>query len=170
MEALVKPEFGLMFWTISIFIILLILLSKFTWKPLIQAIEDRENNLRQERETAQRDREEAELIRENLDEKLAELKKNIGLKLDEARKDGQKQRDKILSEARDNAQKLLENSRKALSAEKDKLAKELKNDIAEISLKAAEKVLKKSVDANINKTIVADLISDIENGKTLKAD
>ena len=170
MEALVKPEFGLMFWTISIFIILLILLSKMAWKPLIQAIEDRENNLRLERETAQKDREEAELIRQNLDEKLSDLKKNVGLKLDEARKEGQKQRDKILGEARDNAQKLLENSRKALSAEKDKLAKELKNDIAEISLKAAEKVLKKSVDANINKTIVADLIDDIESGKTLKAD
>ncbi|MCK4935469.1 MAG: F0F1 ATP synthase subunit B [Elusimicrobiales bacterium] len=168
MEALVKPEFGLMFWTISIFIILLILLSKMAWKPLIQAIEDRENNLRLERETAQKDREEAELIRQNLDEKLSDLKKNVGLKLDEARKEGQKQRDKILGEARDNAQKLLENSRKALSAEKDKLAKELKNDIAEISLKAAEKVLKKSVDANINKTIVADLIDDIESGKTLK--
>ncbi|MCK5106128.1 MAG: F0F1 ATP synthase subunit B [Elusimicrobiales bacterium] len=168
MEALVKPEFGLMFWTISIFIILLILLSKMAWKPLIQAIEDRENNLRLERETAQKDREEAELIRQNLDEKLSDLKKNVGLKLDEARKEGQKQSDKILGEARDNAQKLLENSRKALSAEKDKLAKELKNDIAEISLKAAEKVLKKSVDANINKTIVADLIDDIESGKTLK--
>ncbi|MCK5582240.1 MAG: F0F1 ATP synthase subunit B [Elusimicrobiales bacterium] len=168
MEALVKPEFGLMFWTISIFIILLILLSKMAWKPLIQAIEDRENNLRLERETAQKDREEAELIRQNLDEKLSDLKKNVGLKLDEARKEGQKQRDKILGEARDNAQKLLENSRKALSAEKDKLAKELKNDIAEISLKAAEKVLRKSVDANINKKIVTDLIEDIENGKTLK--
>ncbi|MCG2724706.1 MAG: F0F1 ATP synthase subunit B [Elusimicrobia bacterium] len=168
MEALIKPEFGLMFWTVSIFILLLILLSKFAWKPLIQAIEDRENNLRLEREAAQKDREEAEKIKNDLDEKLSELKKNIGLKLEEARKEGQKQRDKILSEARDNAQTLLENSRRELNAEKDKLAKQLKNDIAEISLKAAEKVLKKSVDAGINKKIVTDLISDIESGKTLK--
>ncbi len=168
MEALIKPEFGLMFWTISIFIILLILLSKMAWKPLIQAIEDRENNLRLERETAQKDREEAERIRKNLDEEFSDLKKNISLKLDEARKEGQRQREKILNEARDNAQSLLENSRRELNAEKEKLAKELRNDIAEISLKAAEKVLRKSVDASINKKIVADLISDIENGKTLK--
>ncbi|MEA3306490.1 MAG: F0F1 ATP synthase subunit B [Elusimicrobiota bacterium] len=168
MEALVKPEFGLMFWTISIFILLLVLLSKLAWKPLIQAIEDRENNLRLERETAQRDREEADKIRKELDEEFSDLKKNISLKLDEARKEGQKQRDKILSEARDNAQKLLENSRRELGAEKEKLARELKNDIAEISLKAAEKVLRKSVDAGINKKIVTDLIDDIESGKTLK--
>ena len=170
MEALVKPEFGLMFWTIAIFTVLIILLSKLAWKPLIGAIEDRENNLRLEREAAQKNREDAEKIKKDLDEEFSDLKKNISLKLDEARKEGQRQRDKILSEARDNAQKLLENSRRELNAEKDKLAKELKNDIAEISLKAAEKVLRKSVDANINKKIVADLIDDIEKGKTLKAD
>ncbi|MBU2531072.1 MAG: F0F1 ATP synthase subunit B [Elusimicrobia bacterium] len=168
MEALIKPEFGLMFWTISIFVILLILLSKMAWKPLIQAIEDRENNLRLERETAQKDREEAERIRKNLDEEFSDLKKNISLKLDEARKEGQRQREKILSEARDNAQSLLENSRRELNAEKEKLAKELRNDIAEISLQAAEKVLRKSVDTNLNKKIVTDLIEDIEKGKTLK--
>ena len=159
-----------MFWTISIFILLLILLSKMAWKPLIRAIEDRENNLRLERETAQKDREEAEKIRKELEEEFSDLKKNVGLKLDEARKEGQKQRDKILSEARENAQNLLKNSRRELNAEKDKLAKDLKNDIAEISLKAAEKVLKKSVDAEINEKIVAELINDIENGKILKAD
>ena len=170
MEALVKPEFGLMFWTIATFTVLIILLSKLAWKPLIGAIEDRENNLRLEREAAQKNREDAEKIKKDLDEEFSDLKKNISLKLDEARKEGQRQRDKILSEARDNAQKLLENSRRELNAEKDKLAKELKNDIAEISLKAAEKVLRKSVDADINKKIVADLIDDIEKGKTLKAD
>ena len=168
MEALIKPEFGLMFWTISIFFVLVFLLSKFTWKPLLKVIEDRENNLRLERETAQKDREETEKIKNELEEKLFGLKRDMSLKLDEARREGQKQREKILSEARGNAQTLLENSRKEIKAERNELAKQLRNDIAEISLKAAEKVLKRSVDADINKKIVADLIKSVEDGKVLE--
>ena len=168
MEALIKPEFGLMFWTISIFFVLVFLLSKFTWKPLLKVIEDRENNLRLERETAQKDREETEKIKNELEEKLFGLKRDMSLKLDEARREGQKQREKILSEARGNAQTLLENSRKEIKAERNELAKQLRNDIAEISLKAAEKVLKRSVDASINKKIVADLIKSVEDGKVLE--
>ncbi|MFA7008529.1 MAG: hypothetical protein WC204_06675, partial [Elusimicrobiales bacterium] len=63
MEALIRPEFGLMFWTILIFVLLVLVLSKTAWKPLMKAVEERERSLRHDREAAEKARLEAEKIR-----------------------------------------------------------------------------------------------------------
>ncbi|MBI4656716.1 MAG: F0F1 ATP synthase subunit B [Elusimicrobia bacterium] len=162
MEALVKPEFGLMFWTILIFLLLVYILSKFAWRPLISALEERENNLRLERETAEKARTEAERIRQELESKLAYLKGEARRRLEEARMEGIKEKESIMAEARTGADLMLEKARKELEEEKNRLVIQLRKDAAELSIMVAEKIINKAVDSKIQKEVIDGFLTELE--------
>jgi F-type H+-transporting ATPase subunit b len=162
MEALIKPEFGLMFWTILIFILLVLILAKLAWKPLIHSIEEREKNLRLEREMAEKARIEAEKIKNELEGKLKSLMDEVQSKLDGAKKEGEKQRDKIIEEGKASAGSILEQAYKDMEEEKKKLMLELKAEVVHLSVMAAERILNKTIDAQFQKEIVSDFLNEIE--------
>lgn len=162
MEALIKPEFGLMFWTILIFILLVFILAKLAWKPLIHLIEERERNLRLEREMAEKARIEAEKIKQELEGKLKSLMDEIQSKLDQAKKEGEQEREKIIAEGRASADALLEQAYKDLAEEKKKLMLEVRQEVVNLSVLAAERILKKTIDAQFQKEIVNDFLNEIE--------
>ena len=162
MEALIKPEFGLMFWTISIFVVLLVLLSKTAWGPLMKAVEERERALRHDKHSAEKARAEAEKIKLDLDTRLAALKTEIEARLAEAREEGIRERDLIIDDARKSAALLVETAKKELEARQNELARDLKSKVAELAFMAAEKVLLKNVDQKANKELVDKFLKELE--------
>ena len=163
MEALIRPEFGLMFWTISIFILLVLILSKTAWKPLMKAVEEREHAIRHDREGAEKARCEAEKIKADLDARLAAFRTEADRRLEEARAEGDRERVLIIEDARKSAALLVETAKRELEAQKNDLEKELKGKVAEIAFMAAEKVLLKIIDQKANKELVGQFLKELES-------
>lgn len=163
MEALIRPEFGLMFWTIFIFILLVLILSKTAWKPLMKAVEEREHAIRRDRESAEKARAEAEKIKADLDARLAAFKTEADRRLEEARAEGDRGRLLILEEARKSAGLMVETAKRELEAQKNDLEKELKGRVAELAFMAAEKVLLKTIDQKANKELVGHFLKELES-------
>ncbi len=163
MEALIRPEFGLMFWTIFIFGLLVLILSKTAWKPLMKTVEARERSIRHDREGAEKARAEAEQIRAELDARLAAFKTEADRRLEEAAAEGNRERNRIIEEAHKATALLLENAKKELEIRKDELSQELKNKVSELAFMAAEKVLLKTIDQKANKELVDRFLKELES-------
>jgi F-type H+-transporting ATPase subunit b len=163
MEALIRPEFGLMFWTILIFALLVFILSRTAWKPLMKSVEERERAIRHDREGAEKARAEAEKIKAELDTRMAAFRTEAGRRLEEAAAEGERERLLIIDDARKSAAQLIENAKRELEIRKDELAKELKNKVSELVFMAAEKVLLKTIDQKANKELVGGFLKELES-------
>jgi len=150
MEALIKPESGLIFWTVFIFAILVFILAKTVWKPLLKSIEDRENKIKSDIESAAKSREEAQKIKEEIDEKLRGLEKEINEKLSIAQSQANEEREKIIQEAKREAENIINNAKKEIDNYKIKTEKEIENKLVEIAIQASKKVLSDIIDEKIN--------------------
>jgi len=139
---LVTPAIGLMFWTVVIFMLLLILLKKFAWKPILKAVDDRNCSINEALASAEKAKSEMEQLSADNDKILNEA---------------HNQRDSIIKEARDikiktiadaknkasiEAEKIISSAKEQIKNEKMKAMTELKNEIADISIQMAEKIIK----------------------------
>ncbi|PIS46810.1 MAG: ATP synthase F0 subunit B [Elusimicrobia bacterium CG08_land_8_20_14_0_20_51_18] len=169
MEALIRPEFGLVFWTLLIFVLLVAILSKTVWPPLINAIDERERGIRENMESAQKARDEAEKIKNEVDERLRNLKAEISVRLDEAIKTANDEKDKIMEKANEQAEVVLENAKKEIEAKKNEVAKELEKKMMEVAVLVSEKALAGIIDKKMNSQLVEALSREIAAGKMKKA-
>lgn len=163
METLINNfSVGLFFWQSIIFIALIFLLRKFAWGPILNAVNDREDSIKEALESA----EEARM-------KIAELKSDNQTLLNEARAE----RDAMLKEARDikdgivadakgiaskEAEKIIASARESIQHEKMAAITELKNEVATLSIQIAEKILKDELSsADKQKAIIDSVVKDI---------
>jgi len=165
MEALIKPEFGLSFWTILCFSLLVLVLSKTAWKPLLKAVEDRESALKRDREAAENARVEAEKIKTELEAKFSEITAELARRLDSAKAESEKERERILEEARKSAAVILESAKKELDSQQKEAVRELREKVADMALAISEKLLEKHLDPKADAQFVAKAIAELEKGK-----
>jgi|YNPMSStandDraft_2_1061718.scaffolds.fasta_scaffold00087_22 F-type H+-transporting ATPase subunit b len=168
MENLVKPEFGLTFWTIVSFFILVFILSKFVWKPLLEAIEKRENKIKQDIELAQKAKDEANLIKNQIEERLKKLDKEIKDITENARKEANIEKEKIIALAQTQAHLIVENARKEAENYKKEIEKDIEKKIVEISSEIAKKVLYDVIDKKIEEKILELSLKESENCLKIK--
>jgi F-type H+-transporting ATPase subunit b len=160
---LVTPDLGLVVWTTVSFLILLILLRKFAWKPILEAINERERSIEDSLSKAEAAKEEmARLTNEN-DALLKQAYAERDLILQEARK----LKDKIVSDAKEAAQtegaRMIENARLEINMQKALAIADVKNQVATLSLEIAEKVLRKQFeDAKKQDALVTELLKEVK--------
>ncbi|MCX5797232.1 MAG: F0F1 ATP synthase subunit B [Elusimicrobia bacterium] len=164
MDKLVTPDPGLMFWTIVTFLALVALLKRFAWGPLLSAIEEREVHLKAQAAAAKEARDEAERIKNEVAAALAESRAGRQEVLDRAAKDGEALLAKFRTAAEDETRKLREKTAAELGREKDRLVGELRREVADLSVLAAEKLLRRSVDPGVEKAVLDDFFKDISKG------
>ncbi|MCK9425269.1 MAG: F0F1 ATP synthase subunit B [Ignavibacteriaceae bacterium] len=160
--SLLSVNYGLAFWTVLTFLLLLLILKKFAWKPILSALDEREQKIKDSLLMAEKANEEArQMIEEN--------KKQLLLAEDEAKKIVEQSRiyaDKLktqlLEESKAQSQKLIENASQEIERKKLEAFDELKNQVADLSLSIAEKILKQNVDKNANAEMIKKYIDDIQ--------
>jgi len=162
MEALIRPELGLTFWTILCFGLLVLVLSKTAWQPLMQAVNERERAIKHDRHSAETARADAEKLKAELDVKLADLKSEIGRRMDEARVSAGKEKDLLIEEARAAAAGIVESSRREIEAQKTEAARELRSKVAELSVMAAERILLHQLDHRANTDLSSKYLAELE--------
>ena len=139
--SLVTPAIGLMFWTCIIFILLVLVLKKFAWKPILSAVDQRNESISNSLLAAEKARDEIASLTANNEQIIAQAKLDRDALLKEARE----MKSEIISKAKDTASKeadkIITSAKEQIYNEKMKALTELKNQVAAISIEMAEKVL-----------------------------
>ncbi len=158
---LLSPNYGVMFWTLLIFIVLLFVLSKYAFKPLIAAVEAREEALEAAITAARTDREAAaKLLAEQqqaLDAARAEAQRYIA----EGRATSEKLRASMLEETKVAQQELLERARRDIEGEKVRAIAELRREAVDLALAGASKLISRNLDDASNRKLVEDFLASI---------
>lgn len=142
---LVTPDVGLLFWTVISFFVLLFLLRKFAWKPIVGTVNDREKSIREALASAENARLEMENLQADNERILKEARAEREAMLKEARE----LKTKIVADAKDEAQeqasKMIEQAQTAITSEKKSAMAELKNHVAGLSVEIAEKMVREEL-------------------------
>lgn len=169
MDTLLNPDTGLIIWTIATFLLLVYCLKKAAWGPLLKAISEREARIKGDIEGAQAARVGAEAAKKDLEGQIANLEAKGREMLSQASKEGESIRVKLLQTAQDEAQKIREKTMAELAQEKDRLVQSLRQEVASLSVLAAEKLIGQSVDAGVEKRVLDGFMKDLEKNKSHKS-
>lgn len=159
----VTPDYGTLFWMTIIFGILLIIMKKFAWKPILNALKERETSIADALASADKAREEVEGLKADHEKIIAEARKEREVILKEARD----LKDKLLTEAKAQAsnegQKIVTAARQQIENEKQAAISEIRNQVADLSVLIAEKVIQKELkDKQAQESMVEDLLKDLK--------
>jgi len=153
---------GLFFWQTLLFVILLFLLRKFAWKPILNAVNEREDSIKEALNSAEEAKKEMADLKSNNEALLNKAREERDAMLKEARD----VKDKIISEAKTNANveadKIIASAKESIHHEKMAAITELKNQVATLSIEIAEKILKEELSsADKQKTIIENVVKEI---------
>jgi len=159
---LLTPSIGLLFWTSIIFIVLLVVLGKFAWKPIITALSEREQSIENALQAAEKAKLEMQELSANNEKMLAEAR----LERDNMLKEARDAKDAIIAEAKSKAsaeaEKLLVAAREAINNEKLAAITELKNQVAGMSIEIAEKIIRHELSNDEKqKSLVNNLLKEV---------
>ncbi len=164
MEQLIEEfSLGLFFWQTLLFIALVFLLWKFAWKPILNAVNDREEGIKNALASAEEAKKEMQNVTADSEKLLQEARAEREVMLKEAREI----KDKIVADARDLAQvegdKLIKQAQATIESEKKAAVADIKNQVADLSLQIAEKVIKEQLsDDKKQIKLVDDMLGDIK--------
>ena len=159
---LVTPGFGLVFWTTLSFLILLFLLRKFAWKPILTAVNDREQSIEEALTEAQKAREEMANLKADNERILKEARAERDQMLKEARESRDNMVEESKQKAKDEAEKILVQARETIENEKKAALHDLRNTVGTLAIEVAEKVLRSELtNTGKSKELVDDYLNDI---------
>jgi F-type H+-transporting ATPase subunit b len=134
-------EWGLMFWTIIVFGLLLAILWKFAWPAILGAVEAREQALERQLAEAARDREQAAALLAEHQKLIADAKSQAHAIIVEARGISERERALAMEKTRQEQEELLARARREIGAERDRAVAELRREAVDISLAAASRLI-----------------------------
>ncbi len=153
---------GLIFWTLVTFIVLLIVLKKYVWGPVLDAVDRREIRLREMFESAEKSRNEAERLLKEHEAHLAGARDEVNRILEDGKARAGRSADEIIGKARAEAQQFIERAKAEISQEREKAVDEIKQQVVRISLSAAEQLIEKSLSETEHRGFIEKAISDID--------
>jgi F-type H+-transporting ATPase subunit b len=163
MEKLITEfSIGLFFWQTIIFILLIFLLKKFAWKPILDAVNEREEGIKNALLSAEKAKEEMASLQSDNEQTLKKARSERDLLLKEAKEIKQQIIDEAKNEAKSEAKKIISQAQETIQNEKNAAIVDLKNQVAGLSIHIAEKVLKEKLsDDKTQMKLVKDLVKEV---------
>lgn len=152
---------GLIIWTIVTFLILVFILKKVAWKPILSALDQREKDIKDSLEKAEKAKEDAQRILDENQATLAKAEEESKKIIEQSRSYAENLKEQMLKESKEQAKKLVEDAAEEIDRRKDSAFEELKDQVAKIAVNAAEKIMKQNLDAEKNKHIVDNYLKDV---------
>jgi len=154
---------GLSIWTTVVFVLLVLVLGKFAWKPLLKTLQDREDKIRDSLEQAERARAEAaELLKQN-ERNLARAEEEYQKIIRDAKALGEKVKEDVVGKAHQQAQHELQAAKEEIKRDIEAAKQQLRGEVADLAIKAAEKILDETLDAAKHKKIVDNALNQLKN-------
>lgn len=153
---------GLSIWTTVVFVLLVIVLGKFAWKPLLKSLQDREEKIRESLEQSERARAEAaELLKQN-ERAMAKADEEYQKIVREARALGDKMREEIVAKANQQAQQQLQAAKEEIQRDIDAAKQQLREEVADLAVKAAGKILDETLDPTKHRKIIDKAVEQLK--------
>ena len=163
--SLLDPHLGTIIWTLITFVLVLFVLKKWAWPPILTALDEREQGIRNAIESAERARREAETVLSDHRAKLAAAEDEARRIIAEAREAGEKVRQDVVAQAKEEAQRSIDQARISIESEKRAAIAQLRREMADLAIQAAGMLIDANLDDEKNRGLVDDLISRIPESK-----
>ena len=160
---LLTPGIGLIIWQTFIFLLLVVLLAKLAWKPILSSLKERETSIQQALDTAESARNEMAKLKSDNEKLLKEAREERDKMLREAREVSARLKEEAQNEAKKSADKIIDDARMAINIEKQAALRDVKAQVALFSLEVAERLLKKNLtDDKAQKDLVEGYIKELK--------
>ena len=163
---LVQPDPGLFLWTILTFLVLLGLLTKFAWKPLLAMLDRREEIIRQSLDDAEKAKHELQRLQQESKEILSKARVEAQSILAKTRSEAEKLKGEIRQKAKAQADSILRDAEKQIQVETEKAMAMLKSDVVDLSLVVASKLIKRNLSKEDNQSLIEESLKQFETYRT----
>jgi F-type H+-transporting ATPase subunit b len=160
---LVTPGLGLIFWSVLTFLFLLFILRKFAWKPILDAVSEREEGIKNALHSAEIAKRDMQNLRSDNEKLLAEARLERDTMIKEAREIKEKMINDAKTEAQQAGEKMISQAKAAIESEKNAAMAELKAKVSSLSVEIAEKLLKDELSNSEAQTkLVEKMLGDVK--------
>jgi len=159
---LIQPDPGLFIWTIVTFLVLLALLAKFAWRPLLQALESRQERIRNSLEDAERARQELERLQQESAKILQQARIEAESIVTQTRADAERLREELKQKAKDEADNVLRNAQQQIQLQTRQAIQQIRHEVADIAVLLASKLLERNIAKEDNARLIDDTLKQIE--------
>jgi|SRR5687768_8170882 len=158
---LVQPDPGLFIWTILTFLILLALLSKFAWKPLLTALQARAERIRQSLDEAKRAEEEMERVKRESAEIIRQARVEASGIVSTSRTDAERVREETKQKARAEAAAIIAAAERQIESEAARARDEVRRETADLAVAIASKLIRRNISADDNRVMIDEMIGSL---------
>ena len=159
---LVQLDPGLYIWTILTFVVLLTLLAKFAWRPLLQALEERQAQIRKSLDDAQQARQELERVQHESTQLIARARVEADGIVSQSRADAERLRQELRESARAEAANLLKNAEKQIELQTVQAIRQIRSEAVDLSVLIAEKLIGRHLSKEDNERLIAETIEQFD--------
>ncbi len=155
-------DLGNVFWTLVIFFLVLFVLGKYAWGPLLDSLKAREDFIRESLETAKQDRDRAEARLKEYDDKITEARAEATAIVEEGRRDAEVARQRIEEEARAEAEKMIERAKREIGIAKETAVKDLYTLSGKLATDIAIRIVGREITPEDHERLIEMSISELE--------
>jgi F-type H+-transporting ATPase subunit b len=168
MNPLVQPDPGLYIWTILTFLILVWLLAKFAWRPLLAALDERQSSIRKALDDARKAKQELEGIHAESAKLLAQARSEAAEIVSRSRSDADRFREEMKEKARTEATGLIRNAERQIELETTRALQQIRQEAVDISIGIASKLLQRNVSKEDNERLIAETFQQLETSRNAR--
>jgi F-type H+-transporting ATPase subunit b len=150
-------------WTLIIFAIVVVILGKFAWGPVLSLLKQREEFIHKSLADAKRDRDEAEARLKNYAAKLQSSQAEAVAIVERARQDAEQLRDELRQRAHSEANTMIKNAERAIELQTKEAVRQIRQEAVGLSVSIASKLLQRNVTKEDNEKLIADALKEIES-------
>ena len=163
---LVQPDPGLFIWTIFTFLVLLVLLAKFAWKPLLAFLASREETIKMSLENAQTAKKELERLQQESAQIIRKAHGEAESIVSRSWSDAEKVREEMKQKAKSEADAIVKESQRQIELETGRALRQIRSEVADLSIAIASKVIQRNVSKEDNNRLIEDTLKQIESGRS----
>jgi len=162
---LVQPDPGLFIWTIVTFLVLLAVLAKFAWRPLLQALETRQNAIRKSLDDAQQAKQDLERLNAESAQIIARARVDADGIITQSRADAERLREEIRQKARGEADLIVKNAERQIQLETSRAIEQIRHEAVELSVMIASKIIQRNLTKDDNERLIDEALKQVEGRK-----
>jgi len=150
-------------WTLIIFVIVVVVLGKFAWGPVLSLLQEREEFIHKSLSDARRDREEAEARLRDYAGKLQSAQAEAVGIIESARKDAERLREELRTKARSEADTMIRNAERQIELQTSRALQQIRQEAVDLSVNIASKLLQRNITKEDNEKLIADALKQMES-------
>ena len=165
MNPLVQPDPGLFIWTILTFLVLVTILAKFAWGPLLAALDARQETIRKSLDDAQQAKRDLERLQQESAQIIREARVEAESVISQSRTDATRLREEMRQQARAEADVIVKNAEQQIQMETARALQQIRHEAIDLSVMIASKIIQRNISKEDNERLIDDALKQMEARK-----